>query len=208
MVLSPLGAREAISDGKSLARRVFSGEAGVQAIAQSLRNLALLVPLVWRYLIRRRAGALFGNTAYLGIEVEQVACAQSTIALDPDHPDRVRLHWALDGAEMAAITAMAKAVRTRFAESGLGKMVLDPRVEAGDPSFLAECHDAYHQMGGARMAVNAEEGVVDARFKVFGTENLYALGAATFPSGSFANPTLTALALAVRLADHLAPDHG
>ena len=53
------------------------------------------------------------------------------------------------------------------------------------------------------MAASAEEGVVDAQLKVFGTSNLYALGAATFPSGSFANPTLTALALAVRLSDHL-----
>jgi choline dehydrogenase-like flavoprotein len=59
-------------------------------------------------------------------------------------------------------------------------------------------------MGGARMALLPEDGVVDPQLKVFGTENLYALGAATFPSGSFANPTLTALALAVRLADHLA----
>ena len=58
-------------------------------------------------------------------------------------------------------------------------------------------------MGGARMAESAEQGVVDSQLKVFGTRNLYVLGAAAFPSGSFANPTLTALALSVRLAEHL-----
>jgi choline dehydrogenase-like flavoprotein len=104
---------------------------------------------------------------------------------------------------MAAITTLSKAIRDRFAADGLGKVVLDPRVEAGDPAFLEECHDAYHQMGGARMGTSAQDGVVDSQLKVFGTSNLYVLGAATFPSGSFANPTLTALALAVRLSDHL-----
>ena len=53
------------------------------------------------------------------------------------------------------------------------------------------------------MAESAEHGVVDPNLRVFGTQNLFALGAATFPSGSFANPTLTALALAVLLSDHL-----
>ena len=53
------------------------------------------------------------------------------------------------------------------------------------------------------MAASAADGVVDLQLKVFGTDNLYVLGAATFPSGSFANPTLTALELSVRLADHL-----
>jgi choline dehydrogenase-like flavoprotein len=53
------------------------------------------------------------------------------------------------------------------------------------------------------MAARADDGVVDAELRVFGTANVYVAGAATFPSGSFANPTLTALALALRLADHL-----
>ena len=107
---------------------------------------------------------------------------------------------------MRAIRVFCEAARDQFARGRLGTIELDPRILAEDPAFLDECHDAYHQMGGARMAANADEGVVDCNLKVFGTENLYALGAATFPSGSFANPTLTALALAVRLADHLAQE--
>ena len=53
------------------------------------------------------------------------------------------------------------------------------------------------------MSRSPEDGVVDAELKVHGTKNLYALGAAVFPTGSFANPTWTAMAFAHRLKDHL-----
>lgn len=54
------------------------------------------------------------------------------------------------------------------------------------------------------MADGPDAGVVDRDLKVFGTRNLYVLGAAAFPTGSYANPTLTAIAFALRLAEHLA----
>jgi choline dehydrogenase-like flavoprotein len=164
----------------------------------------LLAPLIWRFLVHRRAGGVLSRGAVLGVEIEQLPCADSFIALDPDNPDAIALHWAIAGAEMPAVRAFAIAVRDSFAARGLGELVLDPHVAAGDPAFLASCGDGFHQMGGARMALTAEDGVVDPQMRVFGTENLYIAGAATFPSGSFANPTLTAMALGLRLADHLA----
>ena len=203
MVLAPLTAREIIGELRALVRRVFAGRAGLPAVWTAGKQLRLLAPLIWRYLVYRRSGGVLGRGATLGIEVEQLPCATSTIELDPDNPETVALHWAIDGAEIQAVRAFALAVRDAFAAQGLGRLVLDPRVEAGDPAFLATCADGYHQMGGARMAARAEDGVVDPQLRVFGTDNLYVAGAATFPSGSFANPTLTAMALAVRLADHL-----
>jgi choline dehydrogenase-like flavoprotein len=203
MVLAPMGFLEAIEDLRSLARRLFSGKQVAGSMLAAFRQLAVLAPVVWRYVVRRRAGGLIGSWANLGIEVEQIACQQSCIASDPESPGGFALHWEIDGGEMRAIRAFALAIRDWFAAEGLGRVVLDPRIEAGDPGFLDSCQDAYHQMGGARMAMKPEDGVVDPDLKLFGTANLYALGAATFPSGSFANPTLTAIALAVRLGDHL-----
>ena len=54
------------------------------------------------------------------------------------------------------------------------------------------------------MATSPELGVVDANCKVFGTENLYVAGSSVFPTGGHANPTLTIVALAIRLGEHLA----
>jgi choline dehydrogenase-like flavoprotein len=60
-----------------------------------------------------------------------------------------------------------------------------------------------HHIGTARMAATPREGVVDADCKVFGQVNLFVAGSAVFPTSSHANPTLTIVALAIRLAEHL-----
>ena len=65
-----------------------------------------------------------------------------------------------------------------------------------------------HHLGAARMSPSPEkggEGVVNGQCCVHGLNNLYVAGTAVFPSGGHGNPTLTALALTLRLADHLQP---
>jgi choline dehydrogenase-like flavoprotein len=44
---------------------------------------------------------------------------------------------------------------------------------------------------------------VDADCRIHGLRNLYVAGSAVFPTSSQANPTLTIVALAMRLATHL-----
>jgi choline dehydrogenase-like flavoprotein len=61
-----------------------------------------------------------------------------------------------------------------------------------------------HQMGTTRMAASPRDGVVDADCRVHGLSNLYIGGASVFPTVGMANPTLTAVALALRLGAHLA----
>jgi choline dehydrogenase-like flavoprotein len=50
----------------------------------------------------------------------------------------------------------------------------------------------------------AELGVVDANCRVHAVDNVYVAGSSVFPTGGYANPTFTLIALAIRLADHLA----
>jgi choline dehydrogenase-like flavoprotein len=67
----------------------------------------------------------------------------------------------------------------------------------------------HHPMGGTRMHVDPRLGVVDANCLMHGLENVYVAGSSVFPSGlGYANPTLTLLALSLRLADHLKADLG
>ncbi len=62
---------------------------------------------------------------------------------------------------------------------------------------------ARHHMGSTRMHVDPKHGVVDADCKMHGVANLYIAGSSVFPTGGNANPTLTLVALAFRLCDHL-----
>jgi choline dehydrogenase-like flavoprotein len=60
-----------------------------------------------------------------------------------------------------------------------------------------------HHMGGTRMHANPRLGVVNAECRVHGVSNLFVASSSIFPTCGFANPTLTIVALALRLADHL-----
>jgi choline dehydrogenase-like flavoprotein len=60
-----------------------------------------------------------------------------------------------------------------------------------------------HTLGTTRMGPDRGASVVDANLRVHGYQNLFVVGSSVFPSGGFANPTITIVALALRLADHL-----
>lgn len=76
---------------------------------------------------------------------------------------------------------------------------LVPEQERAD-YILSQCYDGHHQIGTARMGENERVGVVDSDCRVFGSANLFLAGSAVFPTSGEANPTLTAVALAMRLA--------
>jgi choline dehydrogenase-like flavoprotein len=80
----------------------------------------------------------------------------------------------------------------------------DAALLSGDPSFLDKCDDSNHHMGGMRMATSSQRGVVNPDLLLNGTRNLYICSGAVFPTSGFSNPTHTVLALAMKLADHLA----
>ena len=61
----------------------------------------------------------------------------------------------------------------------------------------------HHPMGTTRMHDSPSQGVVDADCKVHGIANLFIASSSVFPTGGYANPTLTILALALRVADHV-----
>jgi choline dehydrogenase-like flavoprotein len=63
--------------------------------------------------------------------------------------------------------------------------------------------NAHHHAGTTRMGLDSHTGVVDPQGRVFGLENLYLAGASIFPTAGYANPTLTVVATALRLAAHV-----
>jgi choline dehydrogenase-like flavoprotein len=60
-----------------------------------------------------------------------------------------------------------------------------------------------HHIGTTRMSADPAQGVVDANLKVHSLDNLYVAGSSVFASTGISNPTLTIIALSIRLAEHL-----
>jgi len=60
-----------------------------------------------------------------------------------------------------------------------------------------------HHIGTARMGSDPRTSVVDANCRVHSVGNLFVAGSAAFPTSSQANPTLTLIALSLRLGRHL-----
>ncbi len=63
---------------------------------------------------------------------------------------------------------------------------------------------AHHLMGTTRMGNDVRTSVVDRDCKVHSIDNLFIAGSSVFTTGGFANPTLTIMALGIRLGEHIA----
>ncbi|MBV8698940.1 MAG: GMC family oxidoreductase [Bradyrhizobium sp.] len=88
--------------------------------------------------------------------------------------------------------------------AGLGRLDFHEAPEARIAAILRQAKDGFHQIGTTRMALRPQDGVVDSDCRVHGIENLYVASSSVFPRSSQANPTFPAVALALRLATHLA----
>jgi choline dehydrogenase-like flavoprotein len=60
-----------------------------------------------------------------------------------------------------------------------------------------------HLVGGARMAADEHHGVVDADCRTFAVPNLRIVDGSVLPTQGSANPALTIMALAARIADRM-----
>ena len=89
-------------------------------------------------------------------------------------------------------------------QAKLGRLDYREPPEARIAGILQQAGEGYHQIGTTRMGLTAEDSVVDASCRVHGVDNLYVSSSSVFPSSSQANPTFAAVALALRLAAHLA----
>ena len=107
----------------------------------------------------------------------------------------------LDPADIRRMRLAADLIVSELAEARLGTFV--PWVdleEAARPTFPG----LHHPMGTTRMDDDPRQGVVDRNLRVHELDNLFVAGSSVFPNGlGFANPTLTLVALSMRLADHL-----
>lgn len=108
-----------------------------------------------------------------------------------------RLHWFVGSSELESAERSRAILARALERAGAGR--LHPLGEAPHPS-------AHHHLGTTRMHADPRLGVADADGRVHGTSNLFVTGGSVFPTSGFANPTLTIVALALRLGAYLRED--
>jgi choline dehydrogenase-like flavoprotein len=113
-----------------------------------------------------------------------------------------RLHWFLGSRELESAERAEETLRDAVAADGIGRLTTARELADGD--LAAAVHPtAHHHLGTTRMHEDARHGVVDENARVHGVSNLFVAGGSVFPTSGFVNPTLTIVALALRLGTHL-----
>jgi choline dehydrogenase-like flavoprotein len=141
----------------------------------------------------------------LRVAVEATPCPESRVRLGRS-TDRwgmpsPEVYWRLNDRDRLGIRRLLDTVRSELSRLNLARMVEHGRHDPdGWPSGMI---GGKHHMGTTRMHADPRQGVVDPDCRVHGMMNLSVAGSSVFPTGGYANPTLTIVALAIRLADHL-----
>jgi choline dehydrogenase-like flavoprotein len=117
---------------------------------------------------------------------------------------RANLHWRFTALDKRSIRVFYELLGQELGRTGLGRVqVMDWLVDGSDDTWPNHLSGGWHNMGTTRMHADPSQGVVDADCKVHGIANLFVAGASVYPTGGAVNPTLTLVALALRLSDHL-----
>lgn len=112
---------------------------------------------------------------------------------------KIGVDWTWNDEDMAETMRSQDLFADSLERAGLGRYEIS-RPE-GKPEVLV--HSTAHYMGTTRMHADPRQGVVDAECRVHGVDNLYVASSSVFTTGGFANPTMTVLALALRISDHI-----
>lgn len=113
---------------------------------------------------------------------------------------RPRLHWHLPPAEFEPVIALFERWMDSLSGANQARIKWDRKDPPAPDDFVGV---GYHHMGTTRMSASPDAGVVDPDGRAWDRDNLYIAGSSVYPAAGFSNPTLTLVALAARMADHL-----
>ena len=112
---------------------------------------------------------------------------------------KIVIQWRYNDIDKRSAKRATQIFADEFKAAGVGTM----RFELDYGELCVRNPSIHHPMGTTRMHDSPSQGVVDADCKVHGIANLFIASSSVFPTGGYANPTLTILALALRVADHV-----
>lgn len=172
-----------------------------QHAARHLRTIVTQPGAIARFLMNSQGPAVYRLQNFS----EQAPNPDSRIALSGERDalgmNRATVDWRLSSIDRDGILKAHQLIAAEVRRSGFGHMKIE--MEIDEAELLPGACGGSHHMGTTRMHDNPRRGVVDANCRIHGLHNIYVAGSSVFPTAGYANPTLTLVALAIRLADHL-----
>ena len=221
--------RNGVLSGLFLVRRLISYEYGkrlndgtqatpalyarhfLNVVADPIDTAAFLAHWVWRRTLATRkfpSVILRNRTNRFSLEMhgEQTPRPDSRVTLtqkmDALGMPQLRIDWRYSPGDIESVRRTLELMAQEFERSGAGRLEVDGGTLEED--LLRFGAYGGHHIGTTRMGTDPRTSVVDANCKVHSVDNLYVAGSAVFPTSSQANPTLTLIALSLRLGRHLA----
>ncbi|WP_375444579.1 GMC family oxidoreductase [uncultured Fibrella sp.] len=159
-----------------------------------------------RYLSHRKLPGVFlfspENKYALHFHSEQLPDISNRMELGEDR-ESLTIHYSISEQDINSVIVLHKALDSWLRRTGAGELEYWYSENELHKAISEMSKDGIHQSGTTRIANSPEEGVVDSRLKVWGTDNLYICSSSVFPTSSQANPTFLLGAFAVRLANDL-----
>jgi choline dehydrogenase-like flavoprotein len=195
------GMAEAVQSAQVVRRSVHYGVATPGLARHAVRSI-LGAPHILRHYLTWRSGRppeVFG----IDVMAEQAPTMASQVRLGRRR-DRLGvpvtvLDWRLANIDWDSIRQTVEIFGNAVHQAGVGTVISTLGVGKHPPAVFGN----WHHLGTTRMHHDPARGVVDANCRVHEMDNLYIAGGSVFPTGGYANPSLTIVALALRLADHL-----
>ncbi len=145
---------------------------------------------------------------YLETVLEPVPNPDSRVSLSQERDqlglNQVQIDWRLTEQDRDHYAAIGKLVVASLTKSGIA-VPTNPAWDDADfwPANVVGC---WHHMGTTRMSDDPSKGVAGADCEVHGVHNLFIAGSSLFPTVGSDSPTITIVALALRLCDKILND--
>jgi choline dehydrogenase-like flavoprotein len=190
-------------------------QAVLKQIPIAMRGLDYVMMAGFWGAVRRIPALRRGGWSYLPLEkrrfsqfeifyqIEQAPNPNNRVMLsakrDTFGQSKVELHWHLNSIDIENAVQVQEIWAEEFEKAGFGQL----QFARDRQDWKFEKTAMHHHMGTTRMHHDPQQGVTDANCKVHGISNLFIAGSSVFPTAGYANPTLTIIALSLRLADHV-----
>jgi hypothetical protein len=152
-----------------------------------------------RYWSKQLKSEMF--SAFLEASSEQEPQANNTVSLINEKNNaglfRLRTECVFSTLDLNTIYITTRLLAETLYRHGVGIAKID------NNAIYRQTHGQGHTMGTTRMGLSVQDSVCDKNCKVHNYTNLYLAGSSVFTTSGASGPTLTIVALSLRLADHL-----